>query len=206
MSHMNQVVQRPPCYEIFFAPLAVVLSPGDYERIQFAYFISKYGHAKQLRDDGTRYFDHPKAVAWIYIDELGGRDVRIIIDTLLHDIQEDTYLLSWYRSSLNFGPEVALDLRALTKLPKGKETTEAYLGRIIARGPSAIVAKLCDRLHNLRTMAARPPETKQLQINETERFHIPLLLGDLKSCGDEWPGIAFQLEQKIAEAIRQLRG
>lgn len=203
---MSQVFQRPPCYELFFAALAVVLSPGEYERIQFAYFISKYGHAKQVRDDGARYFDHPKAATWIYIDELGGRDVRIIIDTLLHDVQEDTYLLSSYRSSLNFGPDVALDLRALTKLPKGKETTELYLGRIIARGPWPIVAKLCDRLHNLRTMAARPPEKIQSQIEETERFHIPLLLGALKSCGDEWLGIASQLEQKIAEAIRQLRG
>lgn len=69
---MSQVFQRPPCYELFFAALAVVLSPGEYERIQFAYFISKYGHAKQLRDDGARYFDHPKAATWIYIDELGG--------------------------------------------------------------------------------------------------------------------------------------
>lgn len=203
---MNQVFQRPPCYELFFAELAVVLLPGQYEQIQFAYFISKYGHAKQLRDDGTRYFDHPKAATWIYIHELGGRDVRIIIDTLLHDIQEDTYLLSSYRSSLNFGVDVALDLRALTKLPKGKETAELYLGRIIARGPRPIVAKLCDRLHNLRTMAARSAEKIQSQIEETERFHMPLLLGALKSCGDEWLGIASQLEQKIAEAIEQLKG
>lgn len=198
-------IHRPPCYELFFAALAVVLSPGEYERIQFAYFISKYGHAKQVRDDGTRYFDHPKAATWIYIDELGGRDVRIIIDTLLHDIQEDTYLLSWYRSALNFGPEVALDLRALTKLPKGKETTELYLGRITERGPWPIVAKLCDRLHNLRAMSARPPEKIQAQINETEQFHIPILLGTLRKCGSEWVGTADQLEQKIAEAIRQLR-
>lgn len=203
---MSRVFQRPPCYELFFAALAVVLSPGEYERIQFAYFISKYGHAKQFRDDGTRYFDHPKAATWIYIDELGGRDVRIIIDTLLHDVQEDTYLLSSYRSSLNFGPNVALDLRSLTKLPKGKETTESYLGRITARGPWPIVAKLCDRLHNLRTMSARSPGKIQSQIEETERFHIPLLLGALKSCGEEWLGIASQLEQKIAEAVEQLRG
>lgn len=203
---MSQIFQRPPCYELFFAALAIVLSPDEYERIQFAYFISKYGHAKQVRDDGARYFDHPKAATWIYINELCGRDVRIIIDTLLHDIQEDTYLLSWYRSSLNFGHDVALDLRSLTKLPKGKETTDVYLARIIVRGPWPIVAKLCDRLHNLRTMSARSPGSIQSQIEETECFHMPLLLGALKGCGGEWIGIASQLEQKIAEAIKQLRG
>lgn len=203
---MNQITQRPPCYELFFAKLAVVLSPNEYEQIQFSYFISKYGHSKQLRDDGTRYFDHPKAAAWIYIDELGGKDVRIIIDTLLHDVPEDTYLLSWYRSSLNFGPEVALDLRALTKLPKGKEITEQYLSRIIARGPRAIVAKLCDRLHNLRTMSVRPLEKINTQIEETEHLHMPMLLGALGRCGGGWIDIAIQLEQKIVEAIKQLKG
>ncbi|MGB4076345.1 MAG: hypothetical protein WBK28_01405, partial [Minisyncoccia bacterium] len=127
----NVMVERPPPYELFFAPL-VVLAPREYEAVQFAYFASKYGHAKQVRDDGSRYFDHPKAAAWIYIHELGGRDPRTIINLLLHDLSEDCYLLSGYRLLRNFGEEIALDVRALTKLPKGKETTTAYLERVIA--------------------------------------------------------------------------
>ena len=107
--------QRPPGYELFFAPLAVAYDPTTYENVQFAYFASKYGHAGQVRDDGSRYFDHPKAAAWIYIDELGGRNARTIMDILLHDLSEDTYLLSPYRIALNFGEDVALDVRALTK-------------------------------------------------------------------------------------------
>ena len=154
----SETRQRPPGYELFFAPLEVVFDPNTYERIQFAYFASKYGHHGQLRDDGTRFFDHPKGAAWIYIDELKGRDSRLIIVILLHDISEDAYLLSPYRISLNFGLDIALDVRAVTKLPKGKESVEVYLARIIARGPWSITAKLCDRLHNLSTLHASSPE------------------------------------------------
>lgn len=195
--------QRPPGYELFFAPLQVTLGPSDYERVQFAYFASKYGHAGQIREDKSRYFDHPKAAAWIYIFELGGRDPDIIIDILLHDLQEDAYLLSPYRISLNFGAEIALDVRALTKLPKGKETTEEYLGRIIGRGLRAIVAKLCDRLHNLRTLHDRSEESRIHQIEETRQYHIPLLLPALREHGEMLTMYANALERKITEAIAQ---
>ena len=195
--------QRPPGYELFFAPLQVVLDPNDYEGIRFAYFASKYGHARQVRDDGSRYFDHPKSVAWIYIDELGGRDPRVIIDALLHDMSEDTYLLSPYRTSLNFGAEVALDVRALTKLPRGKETTEEYLGRVIARGAWVILVKLCDRLHNLRTLGDRTEEKRKEQIRETQTYHLPMLIPALRACGESWAAYAGILESKMREAISQ---
>jgi (p)ppGpp synthase/HD superfamily hydrolase len=198
---MSFVCERPPGYELFFAPLAVELAPNDFERVQFAYISSKYGHLDQVREDGSRYFDHPKSAAWIYVDELGGRDPRTIIDILLHDMSEEAYLLSPYRLSLNFGKEIALDVRALTKLPKGKETTTQYLGRIIARGPETIVAKLCDRLHNLRTLAARDIEKRRAQVDETREYHLRLLIPALRSHGGVWAGYADKLEQKILDAI-----
>jgi len=197
--------QRPPGYELFFAPLAVVLNPTEYENVQFAYFASKYGHAGQVRDDGSRYFDHPKATAWIYISELGGRDPRVIVDALLHDLQEDSYLLSSYRIALNLGVDVALDVRADTKLPKGKETTEEYLTRIIARGAWAILVKLCDRLHNLRTLHNRPGDKRTAQIEETQQYHIPMLILALRACGGPWTGYADTLETKMLDAIAQYR-
>jgi guanosine-3',5'-bis(diphosphate) 3'-pyrophosphohydrolase len=162
--------------ELFFAPLAVELNPTDYENVQFAYVASKYGHRGQLRDGGGRYFDHPKAAAWIYIAELGGRDPRVMIDLLLHDISEDSYLLSSRRIGLNFGRQIALDVVALTKLMKATETTEAYLHRIIARGPEVIIAKLCDRLHNLRSLVDCTAEKRAKQIAETKQYHLPLLV------------------------------
>jgi len=61
-----------PGFDLFFARLAVVFNPTILERVQFAYIASKSGHSDQVRDDGTRYFDHPKGVAWIYINEFKG--------------------------------------------------------------------------------------------------------------------------------------
>lgn len=198
---MNTHNRLSPRYEIFFALLSALLDPKSLESVQFAYFVSKYGHAKQRRDDGSRYFDHPKSVAWIGIKELGCFDTRFIVDALLHDISEDTYLMSPYRIQLNFGLDVALDVRALTKLPKGKETTEEYLGRIIDRGRCAIMAKLCDRLHNLRTLEVYP-EKKQEKIRmETREYHLPLLLPALRACGGVWDQYAISLEEKLIEAM-----
>lgn len=195
------IYPRPPCYELFFAPLAVDLNPTDYEMVQYAYFASKYGHAKQLRDDGGRYFDHPKATAWIYIYELGGRDPHLICILLLHDIREDAYLMSDFRLGRNFGSETALDVRSVTKLPKGKETIEEYFERIIARGFRTILAKLCDRLHNIRTLGGCKPDKITKQLAETKDVLMPMLLPALRACGPEWIHYADWLDNKLNEAM-----
>ncbi len=197
-------IKNPPFYDLFFARLAIEMSPSDLEMIGFAYFSSKYGHGNEVRDGGGRYFDHPKAVAWICIDEFEVISVRVIINALLHDILENTYLLSSYRIALNFGKEMALDLRALTKLSKGKETTEEYLYRVIERGAEVIFVKLCDRLHNLRTLGSCKPEKIERQMLETREKHIPILIPALRGCGGGWVKIADSVEKKIDEAMSGL--
>lgn len=192
---------RPPPRELFFAPLEAALDPGVLERVHFAYIASKYGHARQERDDGTRYFDHPKGAAWIYIDELGGRDADIIINILLHDLSEDQYLLSPFRIALNFGEERALDTRALTKLPKHKEQPREYLARVIARGPRVIVAKLCDRLHNCRTLGSCAEEKQKRQVAETRELYLGVLIPSLREFGEEWASYAMALDKKLLEAL-----
>lgn len=192
---------RPPGYELFFAPLQIDLNPTELERVQFAYIASKYGHRGQVRDDGTRYFDHPKGAAWIYINELGGRDPQVIILLLLHDMSEDAYLLSPYRIGLNFGRDIAIYMRAVTKLPKGKESVREYLGRVIEQGPRTILAKLCDRLHNLRSLASCTPQKQAAQREETRGHHLPLLIPALKARGEPWASHAFLLEEKILAAL-----
>lgn len=193
---------RPPPKDLFFAPLQVCLTPGEVEKVQFAYICSKYGHHGQVRDHGGRYFDHPKGAAWIYISELGGRDVRIICDILLHDLQEDCYLLSTYRAALNFGSEIALDVHALTKLPKGKETLSQYLQRVIDQGPRAIVAKLLDRIHNIRELGARTADKIAKQVAETREFHLKLLPPALAAFGGEWEELSKKLEALLREALQ----
>jgi (p)ppGpp synthase/HD superfamily hydrolase len=198
------LLQKAPCYDLFFTPLAVIHDPNTIELMSFAYVSSKYGHALQERDDGGRYFDHPKGAAWIYIYELGGRDPRVICDLLLHDLREDSKLLSAYRVNLNFGTDIALDVGSLTKLPKGKETQVEYLHRIIRQGPWAILAKLCDRLHNIRSLGGCTPEKQRRQVIETRDVLMPLLIDALRSHGEDggdWATYADVLEVKLSIAL-----
>ena len=180
------------------------MDPGEYERVRFAYIASKYGHRGQVRDGGERYFDHPKGAAWIYMSEYGGKNPRLIIDLLLHDISEDAYLLSPYRIRVNFGSDIALDVQALTKLPKGKETTPEYLDRVIAQGPWATASKLFDRNHNIRTLGTCTPEKQSEQVAETRRYHLPLLVPVLRTYGELWATLANGIERDITETIAKL--
>lgn len=92
-------------------------------------------------------------------------------------------------------------MRAVTKLVKTKEPAEHYLSRTIEQGPYAILAKLCDRLHNVRTLGACASEKRQLQIAQTEACHIPMLLPALRKHRGEWSNFADKLEPMIREAI-----
>ncbi len=191
--------QRPPGRVAFFAPLEIVLNPRKFERVEFAYRVSKNGNAGKLRDDGSRAFDHPKAASWIYISELDGRDSRLIVDILLHDELEDNFLMSPYRLGLNFGTKSALDVQAVTK--RKNETVEEYLDRIICRGRFAILAKLCDRLHNIRTLGGCTEEKRMRCLAETQRYHLPLLIPALRDYGGSWADYADSMDRKIKEAM-----
>lgn len=155
----------------FLAKLAPIVSPKELETIETAYVLAKYGHKEQIREDGiTRYFEHPKAVAWIVVNELKINDWRTIVMALLHDVLEDSHILSPYRIELNFGKEVVMGLKLLTKKPR-----EGYLRRLKLYGDmKMITVKLCDRLHNLRTLQNCTKQKQRRQIEETKRYYLPL--------------------------------
>lgn len=190
---------RPPGRLAFFAFLETFLNPNCIELSGRAYGFSKYGHAKQKRKDGTRFFDHPKSATWIYVHELGGRDWRVIVLLLLHDLREDTFLLSSYAIRINFGRETALDVYAVTKIKD--ETFEESMQRVVARGARTILAKLCDRLHNLRTLAVCSLEMQREQIVETREVLMPMLLPAFRSCGKKWSAYADILEAEMEKAM-----
>ncbi|NTV41069.1 MAG: hypothetical protein HGA61_02230 [Candidatus Moranbacteria bacterium] len=192
--------KRPPGRNVFLDKMEIFFCPGDMESIGFSYEMSKYGHREERRDDGSRYFDHPKSVAWIYFDELGGRDPRIVRICIIHDVKENSYILTYHRISLNFDREEALDNMAITKI-KG-ETVEDYLQRIIARGARVIIAKLCDVLHNVRTLYCCSEEKIAKQVKEIRETVAPTLLSALEACGEEYLEIASKLREKIDEALQ----
>lgn len=198
---MTQLITRPPPRALFMFPLEMDLTPKALRDVHTAYQMSKHGHADQVRDDGRRYFDHPKSVAWTYINEYGGRSRRIIIGILLHDMLEDSYLLTPYNIKRLFGEDITCDVRAMTKLAKGKETTEAYLQRIIAQGPYAIADKLFDRLDNVRDLGGVTAKKRATQIAETKQFHLEILVPALESRGGKWVDMSIWLKREIHKAL-----
>jgi GTP diphosphokinase / guanosine-3',5'-bis(diphosphate) 3'-diphosphatase len=163
--------------EKFAELLGFRLTSSELRRVMRAYKLAKYGHKDQLREDGERYFEHPKAVALILIQELRIIDADTIIAALMHDLQEDSFILSWEDIEDIFGKDVSRYVRAVTKEPN-----KDYLGNLLEAPTPALFVKLADRLHNLRTLGACRPE-KQLKKRARNIFR------SLKSFGAAFLGM-----------------
>jgi hypothetical protein len=138
-----------------------------------AYDTSKYGHHKQVRDDGRRYFDHPRAVAYILLLEFGYTDQEIIQAALLHDIMEDSFLLKERAIEHTFGSRVAMLVKLMTKTKDFKG--ESYWVRLFtfSRYRDQIPLKFADRIHNLRTLFSCSRAKQLKQIKETRESMMP---------------------------------
>ena len=148
--------------------------------VRKAYLLAVNAHKDQRRRTGEPYIYHPLEVATIAAKEIGlGR--TSIICALLHDVVEDTdYTLD--DLSAIFGDTVASIIDGVTKIDKmsfidSPESMQAENFRKIivafATDARAILIKLADRLHNMRTLDAMPAN-KQLKIaSETAYLYVP---------------------------------
>ena len=152
---------------------------GSSGLIQSAYETARRAHASQHRASGELYINHPIAVARI-VAELGLDDVSIAA-ALLHDAVEDTEI-TLPDVEATFGGEVAGIVDGVTKLERirfdSKEEQQAATMRkmlvAMARDLRVLVIKLADRLHNMRTVAARPVESQRRIAQETLDVYAPL--------------------------------
>lgn len=155
------------------AQMQPYFSDYEMEQIEAAYFFSKYAHRGQNRADGRRYFEHPRAVAWILFSELHIYDWQIICTALLHDIIEDSFIMRVKRLELNFGYEVAMDVKYMSK-EKNLSDHDYWQRFATVNSWRAVVCKLADRLHNLRTLEDVTPEKRKRKIQETKDKVLPL--------------------------------
>lgn len=151
----------------------------DIDKIRRAYELADSAHDGQMRSSGEKYITHPLAVAGILLDY--HMDTDTICAALLHDVVEDTETSLEYIKK-RFGGDVALMVDGVTKIGQvplnTKEEQQAENIRKILMAMSkdirVIIIKLADRLHNMRTLYARPPEKQRKTSLETMNFYAPI--------------------------------
>ena len=154
------------------------------DRVKHAIEVAKQAHEGQTRKTGEPYIVHPLAVKKILED--WGMDEDTVIAGVLHDTVEDTDL-TLDDIKKEFGPSVAFLVDGVTKLSTARNgmrdidtylpaTKDNFLRLMIALGDDirVLIIKLADRLHNLRTLSALPPDKQKKIAKETLEVFAPL--------------------------------
>ncbi len=173
--------QRGPQPNAVLEPLFRVVRTNhpkaDLRDVERAYAVAEQRHRGQRRKSGEAYITHPLAVAQI-LAELG-MTPPVLAAALLHDTVEDTDM-TVEDLRADFGEEVAALVDGVTKLDQVRygEASEAETVRkmvvAMARDIRVLVIKLADRLHNMRTMRALPPDKQNRKARETLEIYAPL--------------------------------
>ena len=199
-----------------FKVMAGRVSDEDMERIRAAFEMARKAHASQKRKTGEPYILHPIAVANIAAEELM-LGANPVIACFLHDVVEDTdYTIDDIQA--RFGYDVAFLVRVVTKKPtKDYELSKQLdnyrqLLNSMQYDIRAILVKLADRLHNMRTLESIKPEKQMKIAGETDYFYAPLAnrlgLYNIKTelenlsfrfrCPDEYDEISALIARHVA--------
>ena len=166
-------------------PLLSVISDNermyDLEKIKQAFLYADNLHAGQFRLSGEPYISHPVSVA-VIVAELG-LDTDSICAALLHDTVEDcSDKTNLETITKMFGPEVSMLVDGLTKIIQVQvaDKEEAHIENIrkmllaMNKDIRVIFIKLCDRLHNMRTLDAKKEDRQRAIALETMYIYAPL--------------------------------
>lgn len=164
--------------EELLATLSRRLSSEDINRIRTAYELAREAHKEQRRKSGEPYIIHPIAVARIVADELR-LGANPIIAAFLHDVVEDTpYTIEDIEE--RFGADVAFLVNVITKKKKQHYDSSKQIDNYkqmldsIHYDIRALLIKLSDRLHNMRTLDSMRPDKQMKIAGETDYFYAPL--------------------------------
>ena len=193
------------------------LAPDEMAKVDEAYRFAAEFHKKQKRRSGEAYINHPVEVALILAHDLH-MDEDVICAALLHDTVEDTPATLADLKDL-FGETVAELVDGVTKLTSievdSMDAKQALNLRkmflAMSRDIRVVIIKLADRLHNMRTLVALPPDRRVFKAHETMDVYAPLAdrLG-ISSIKWELEDLAFfYLEpeeyQRIARMVQDSR-
>lgn len=143
-----------------------------------AYGFAAFAHKDQLRKSGEPYISHPVAVARIVAEELE-LGANPVMAAFLHDVVEDCpYTIDDIRE--RFGDDVAFLVGVVTKQKKAKYDQSKQVDNFrqilssVQYDVRAILVKLADRLHNMRTLCSMRPDKQMKIASETDYFYAPL--------------------------------
>lgn len=164
--------------DLFLEKAGMGKSEEEMARIAAAYEFASKAHAGQYRKSGHPYIIHPISVATIVADELK-LGTNPIIAALLHDVVEDTpCTIEEIRE--HFGEDVAFLVRVVTKQKKAVYEMSRQLDNFkqmldsINYDIRALLIKLADRLHNMRTLESMSTDKQMKIAGETDYFYAPL--------------------------------
>ena len=157
------------------------LTSDEEQGILRAYTMAREAHAGTRRKSGEPYIFHPLAVALIAVKEVGLGPTAVIA-ALLHDVVEDTDI-TIDELRMVFGERVAKIVDGVTKIDdvmllqqSESKQAENYRKILLSMCNDAYVIflKLCDRLHNMRTLGSMKETKKLIIASETSYLYIPL--------------------------------
>lgn len=161
-----------------FHHLSQRASESEIQRMRSAYELAAEAHREQRRKSGEPFIMHPVAVATIVAEELELGD-NPIISAFLHDVVEDTdYTVEDIRS--RFGDDVAFLVDTVTKRKKDSYEHSKQVDNYrqilesVHYDIRALLIKLADRLHNMRTLNSMRADKQMKIAGETDYFYAPL--------------------------------
>lgn len=201
----------------FFDRVAEYLPASDIPRIAAAYELAAEAHSKQIRKSGIPYITHPIAVARIALVELGLK-TNSVMAALLHDVVEDTeYTVEDIRQ--HFGEDVAYLVNVLTKNSDGNYKVSKQIDNFkhmldsINYDIRALLIKLSDRMHNMRTLGSMRTDKQMKITSETDYFYAPLanrlglyeIKSELENLSLRWrsPQEYARIEKKITRYMEK---
>lgn len=159
--------------------LSSYLEAPQINLVKRAYFYAEQAHDGQKRRSGEAYITHPLAVADILATM--HMDHQSLMAAMLHDVIEDTGI-SKKAIAKQFGDAVADLVDGVSKLTQiefeshAEKQAENFqkMALAMANDLRVILVKLADRLHNMRTLGAMPPEKKRRIAKETLEIYAPI--------------------------------
>ena len=145
-----------------------------------AFNFARRAHKGVRRLSGEPYIMHPIAVARIACEEMGLGSTSISA-ALLHDVVEDTdYTVEDIENI--FGSKIAMIVDGLTKISggifgdKASAQAENFKKLLLTMSDDirVILIKICDRLHNMRTLQSQAPNKQYKIAGETLYIYAPL--------------------------------